>query len=137
MTTEEINQFEKLLAVLSLGLCVAIKHHTIEIEEAEQLLYSPFTMKKLNEMGANKKIIDLIHAGTELENLESLIPSELANTLSQMENHALQFLSACPKTDRVEKWISQYLRKEREYIMPQPVSIKKDVQDKSWTPALC
>jgi hypothetical protein len=110
MTKEEINQFEKLLAVLSLGLCVAIKHHAIEIEEAEQLLYSPFTMKKLNEMGTNKEIIKLIHAGTELEDLESLIPSELANTLSQMENHALQFLSACPKTHPqwVEKWISQY-----------------------------
>jgi len=79
-----------------------------------------------------------IHLVCQTQKLDSrVIPSELANTLSQMENHALQFLSACPKTDRVEKWISQYLRKEREYIMPQPVSIKKDVQDKSWTPALC
>jgi hypothetical protein len=122
MTKEERNQFEKLLAVLSLGLCVAIKNKVIEIDEAEQLLYSPLTMKKLSEVGANKEIIDLIHTGTELEDIESLIQSELANTLSQMEEHALQFLSSSPKIhpQRVEKWISQYLR---EYVMPSLPSV--------------
>jgi hypothetical protein len=129
MTKEEINQLEKLLAVLSLGLCVAIKNNVIEIEEAEQLLYSPFTMKKLSDVGANKKIIELIHAGTELEDIESLIQSELANTLSQMENHALQFLSTSPKThpQLVEKWISQYLR---EYVMPKQTSVLSQPRDK-------
>ena len=52
MTKEQVNQLEKLLAVLSIGLGVAIKHNAIEIDEAEQLLYSPSTMNKLNEIDA-------------------------------------------------------------------------------------
>jgi len=117
MTKEELNQFEKLLTIISLGLSVAIKHQAIDIDEAEQLLYSPFLMKKLNEMGVNPEMIDLIHAGTELEDLESLLPNELTKSLSKMENKALKLLSASPKTNpQLDKWLSQYLKKDNFYM---------------------
>ncbi len=70
-------------------MCVAIKKHAIDINEAEQLLYSPFTMNTLNEIGANKALIELIHAGTELEDLESLMPSESTKSILKMEEQAL------------------------------------------------
>ncbi|RKZ57096.1 MAG: hypothetical protein DRR08_19930 [Candidatus Parabeggiatoa sp. nov. 2] len=58
---------ERLVTVLSLGLSVAIKNQVIEIDGAEQLLYSPLTI--LNELGIDQQIINLMRAGTELENL--------------------------------------------------------------------
>ncbi len=58
---------ERLVTVLSLGFSVAIKNQVIEIDEAEQLLYSPLTI--LNELGIDQQIINLMRAGTELENL--------------------------------------------------------------------
>ena len=120
MMTEQVNQLEKLLTVLSLGLCVAIKKHAIDINEAEQLLYSPFTMNTLDEFGANKALIELIHAGTELEDLESLMPSELTKSIVKMEEQALNFLSCSPKNNpQLEKWLSKYLtgKSENEYVM--------------------
>ncbi len=118
MTKEQVNQLEKLLAVLSIGLGVAIKHNAIEIDEAEQLLYSPSTMNKLNEIGAKKEMIELIHAGTELDDLQSLIPSELAKTLSNMENNVLKFLTLSRTIHpQLEKWLNEYLGGETEYVM--------------------
>ncbi|RKZ77590.1 MAG: hypothetical protein DRR19_27700 [Candidatus Parabeggiatoa sp. nov. 1] len=118
MMKEQVNQLEKLLAVLSIGLGVAIKHNAIEIDEAEQLLYSPSTMNKLNEIGAKKEMIELIHAGTELDDLQSLIPCELAKTLDSMENNALKFLTLSPTIHpQLEKWLNEYLAGETEYVM--------------------
>ena len=118
MTEKELNQLERLLAILSLGLCAAIKNQVIDIEEAEQFLYSPFMIKKLLEIGGDKKIIEIIQAGTELEDLESLLPNELAKSLSQMEKQALQFLTASTKTNpQLEKWLSQFF-KEKEISKP-------------------
>ena len=118
MTEDELNQFERLVAILNLGLCVAIKNQVIDIEEAEQFLYSPFMIKKLLEIGGDKKIIEIIQAGTELEDLESLLPNELAKSLSQMEKQALQFLTASTKTNpQLEKWLSQFF-KEKEISKP-------------------
>jgi len=117
MTKEELNQFEKLLAIISLGLSVAIKHQVIDIDEAEQLLYSPLTMKKLNEMGVNPEMIALIHAGTELEDLESLLPNELTKSISKMENQALKLLTNLPKMNpQLDKWLNQYPKKDSSYV---------------------
>lgn len=123
MTKGEINQTEKLLAIINLGLCAALKHQAIDIEEAEHLLFSPFTMKKLNEIGAKQDIIDLIHAGTELSDLKELIPAELPKTLSQMENDAIKFLSLSPKIQpQLEKWLTRYLNDDN--IMSKPEALK-------------
>ncbi len=113
MTTEELNQIERLIAILSLGLCTAIKHQAIHIDEAEHILYSPLTLKKLTEIGSNQEIIELIHAGTELEDLASLLPKELSKTLSQIEGKTLKLLSTSSKTNpQLEKWLSQYLKEK-------------------------
>jgi hypothetical protein len=113
MTTEELNQIERLVAILSLGLCSAIKHEVINIDEAEHILYSPFTIKKLTEIGSHQEIIELIHAGTELEDLASLLPKELSKTLSQIEGKTLKLLSTSSKTNpQLEKWLSQYLKEK-------------------------
>jgi hypothetical protein len=130
MTKEELNQFEKLLTIISLGLSVAIKHQVINIDEAEQLLYSPLTMKKLNEMGVNPEMIDLIHAGTELEDLESLLPNELTKSLSKMEDKALKILTTSPKMNpQLDKWLSQYLKKDSSHLGEHQLTENKRITD--------
>lgn len=114
----------------SLGLSVAIKHQVIDIDEAEQLLYSPFLMKKLNEMAVKPEIIDLIHVGTELEDLESLLPNELTKSLSKMENKALKLLTASPKMNpQLDKWLSQYLKKDSSSVGEHQLTGNRRVTD--------
>jgi hypothetical protein len=124
MTPDELNQIERLVTILSLGLSVAIKNQVIEIDEAEQLLYSPFTITKLNELGINQQIIELMKVGTELEDLESLLPDELAKSLSQMETQALQLLATSSKTNpQLEKWLSQYLKTDNVPLKKEPLQL--------------
>lgn len=115
MTSEQLTQLERLLAVLSLGLTAALKHQVITIEEAEQLLYSPFTITKLRELGACQEIVELIYAGTELEDLDSLLPNELTGSLTQMERQARSLLATLePRHAPLETWLHEYLRPRRE-----------------------
>jgi hypothetical protein len=124
MTPDELNQIERLVTILSLGLSVAIKNQVIEIDEAEQILYSPFSITKLTELGTNQQIIDLMKVGTELEDLESLLPDEFAKSLSQMETQALQLLATSSKTHpQLEKWLSQYLKTHDEPFKKEPLQL--------------
>lgn len=111
MTSEQLTQLERLLAVLSLGLSIALKHQVIAIDEAERLLYSPFTMTKLRELGGLPELIELIQAGTELEDLDSLLPQELTDSLTQMEHQALSLLATGdPSHPQLDQWLNYYLR---------------------------
>jgi hypothetical protein len=111
MTSERLTQLERLLAVLSLGLSAALKHQVIALDEAEQLLYSPFTMTKLRELGGPHELLELIQAGTELEDLESLLPHDLTDSLTQMEHQALSLLATGePSQPQLDKWLNHYLR---------------------------
>jgi len=124
MTQDELNQIERLVTILSLGLSVAIKNQAIKINEAEQILYSPFTIARLNELGIDKKIINLIKVGMELEDLESLLPDELSKSLSRMEAQAVQLLAMSSETNpQLEKWLSRYLKIDDAPLRREPLQL--------------
>ncbi len=124
MTQDELNQIERLVTILSLGLSVAIKNQAIKINEAEQILYSPFTIARLNELGIDKQIINLIKVGTELEDLESLLPDELSKSLSRMEAQAVQLLAVSSETNpQLEKWLSRYLKIDDAPLRREPLQL--------------
>lgn len=112
MEHTEASNIEKLLAVLSLGLTEAIKASAIRIDEAEQMLYSPQVMKLLIDRGFSKELVDLIHLGTELEDLESLLPDRLKDNLSQMSDSAIDTLRKMPRIDPVQpRWYVELLKR--------------------------
>ncbi len=111
MKHTEGSNTEKLLTVLSLGLTEAIKASVVSIDEAEQLLYSPQVMKLLNDLGFGKELVDLVHLGTELEDLESLLPDRLEDNLSQMTDSAVDALRNMPRIDPVQpRWYVELLK---------------------------
>ena len=71
------NEFEHFLMIFEIGLLTALKGNAINIEECEAFLFNPYTMEILRKHNINNNIIDTIHIGCELEDIESLLPNKL------------------------------------------------------------
>ncbi len=108
---EEKVEIEILVSIINLGICAAHKEGVISIEEAESYLYSPYSMEQLKKLGVEQELIDIIHLGTELEDVKSLLPSEFALSIKEIEEKTLQFMQALtkssPKAFPRKKWIQQ------------------------------
>ncbi|WP_137938601.1 DUF3969 family protein [Chitinivorax sp. B] len=111
---EEIYRLERIFYLLSIGLCHAIKNGAIDIDEAERYLYSPLMMRLLKEEGASDVLHDLIHAGTELEDTESLAPASLGKELDEMISRAMQTLKESPVPKPMfDKWFNPIFERNK------------------------
>ncbi len=81
-----------LVCFIALGLCEAIKKDMIQIEEAERLLFYPGLVEKLKKGGLSSEFIKIIHNGTELENVLSLLPKELPKALDDLQNDCFKLI---------------------------------------------
>jgi Protein of unknown function (DUF3969) len=82
----------QLVAVMSLGLCVAIKDGTVSIKNAEQHLFNPWMLSQLTSLGTADAVLEVIHLGTELSDVEMLIPHALTESLEEMKAMLASFL---------------------------------------------
>ncbi len=93
---------------MSLGICAAIVGESLSIAEAESL-FNPHTLEQLETLGLASDLIEIVHLGTELEDVQSLIPERLSESLTEIEAKALTFLNSIDlstqATFRVKSWI--------------------------------
>ena len=58
----------------------------------------------MEKKGINKKIIDLIHEGCELEDVESLCPDKLDNVIEDLKQRTLTLLDKYEEY-KTRKWV--------------------------------
>jgi len=102
---EDKTEIERLLSILNIGLCVAIEQGTLSIETAEHYLYSPYTLEKLQELGVSPQLLQVVHLGTELEDVKSLLPEKLDESLAEMKDLSLEVLQTLSVTDADQQWV--------------------------------
>ena len=102
---EDKTEIERLLAFLNIGLCVAIGQGALSIEAAEDYLYSPYTLEKLQELGVSLQAMRMVHLGTELEDIASLLPAQLDESLAEIQGAALAILQTLPASDPGNQWM--------------------------------
>jgi len=103
---EKCSEIDCLVAVLSLGLCVAIETKDLTIQDAEDYLFSPYTMRVLGLNGASSEAVDLVHLGTELENVQRIVPEHLQDSLDDMRSLASAILKAPSRSSEPKsKWL--------------------------------
>lgn len=106
-TNEIMNENdEKLVLVSLLGIIEALKNNSLSINEAEKFLFSPYMVNKLQTRKCNKKILDIIEKGCELEDVASLIPDTLLKTINELGQETLEIIKEYPKFDRTF-WIDK------------------------------
>lgn len=105
-----VAQLERVIVLLTIGLAVALQRRKVSAAVANQVLFSPRAMSLLRTAGVRASVVDLVHAGTEVEDIESLNPDELDSELRSMIEDALVCLESCEEYDfNAEKWIVQLL----------------------------
>jgi hypothetical protein len=90
---DDRTELSQIVAVMSLGLCAAIEGGSVSIEEAERRLFNPQMLSRLGTLGVSEALIEIVHLGTELEDIWSLIPDRLGESLAEMRSKALTFLN--------------------------------------------
>ncbi len=90
---DDRSDVSQLVAVMSLGLCAAIAGGSVTIEEAERRLFNPKVLAQLTGLGVAESLLEIVHLGTELEDVQSLVPDKLAESLAQMQSKSLTFLN--------------------------------------------
>ena len=99
-------EIEKFILINIVGLMESLNEGAIKIEDCEQCLCSPYSVEKLNTLGINTEVVDLIEQGCELEDVESLVPQKLKDEINKIKVKAIKLLSQFPnKTDTMKKWI--------------------------------
>lgn len=85
---------------------VALKEGIVTIEEIENYIYNPYSVKKLENHGIREDVIRLVNLGCELEDVMSLIPDKLTSSIIDIENQSKELLRSLPKSDQpIKKWI--------------------------------
>ena len=97
-------RIEKLLLINILGTLEALKNKKVSIDESEAIIFTPYTFFTLKKKGINKKIIDLIHEGCELEDVESLCPDKLDNVIEELKQRTLTLLDKYEEY-KTRKWV--------------------------------
>ena len=112
MGTQQNHRVQRLIAIFIVGVCNSIRTGAVSIDEAESLLFSPYTIRRIEQIGASNKIVELIHAGTELDAVKRIVSEqEFMRSLENMISQALSFLSETEACDpQLEKWIEQIIR---------------------------
>ena len=85
---------------MSLGLCAAIAANSLTIAEAEVALFNPGVLAQLEALGVGQELRDIVHLGTELEDVVSLAPERLGESVAEIQTLALEFLRSLGRRDR-------------------------------------
>jgi hypothetical protein len=89
---DDCAEVAQLVAVMSLGICVAIAAGGMTIEEAERRLFNPQVLGRLERLGVAEVLVEVVHLGMELEDVRSLVPERLGESLVLMQGKVLGFL---------------------------------------------
>lgn len=106
LSGKTVEETEKLLLTLIIGLLNSLKLKIVSLGEVEQALFSPYTMRRLKEEGVRQEIIDIVHLGTELEDVVSLVPEQYDSTIDDMLDKAISLSgSVAIDLSLMKKWV--------------------------------
>lgn len=109
MSVNRKNEANILILVCTLGL-LELEDDLLTIEECDQYLFSPYSLDILQRKGINQNIIDIVHLGTELEDIESLLPHLLEKNIKELHEAAreqLRVIQSKEKTYKIKGWLDE------------------------------
>lgn len=83
------NEFERIITIFQLGILTALECKLINIEESEAYLFNPYTLDMLKRNNINSNVIDITHLGSELEDIESLLPHKLQDNILELKKETI------------------------------------------------
>jgi hypothetical protein len=97
-------EVEKLLATVALGIVEAVQAGKMSTGDACNLFFVPVFLRFVSPSGAYRGLLargllELLHAGSELEDVERLAPHALKSALRDIREKALGVIGALPPSE--------------------------------------
>jgi len=96
LRASNIDDQSRLVAVLACGVCEAVLAGALPLEHATITLFNPYTLAQLEKASADPRAIELVHLGSELEDVRELVPDALERSLRDIYEKALLLLRELP-----------------------------------------
>jgi len=80
---DEKQHIDSYLSILSIGILSCIEKGVVTVEEAMGILYNPMLISMFESVSPS--LSDAIHLGTELEDVASIIPTKLSESIAQIK----------------------------------------------------
>ncbi|WP_137938600.1 DUF3969 family protein [Chitinivorax sp. B] len=107
MKNEKLYRLERLLFIISIGLCHCVRSGAIDVDEAGDYLFNPLLLTKLQLAGASEEAQELIRLGLEIEDTEMLMPENLGRDLDKLLKWASERLKESPESASLsDKWFT-------------------------------
>ncbi len=104
-TGADVDGLGRVVALAVLGATEAVRTGELGIDEATHLLLRPRVMRQLTAAGVGQEIVDLVHSGSELEDLESLLPERVGPALASLAAEARACLVGRPQYGYGGDWL--------------------------------
>jgi hypothetical protein len=104
---EEKEEIELFISLLCLGITNALEKKYINIELAEKIIFAPYVMKQLKSISLSNDLIDVIHQGTEIGDIEKHAFSHLDSAYEILYNSIYKIIkdSSKEKQNLTQRWI--------------------------------
>lgn len=109
LSVNRTNEANILVLVCTIGL-LELENDLLTIEECDQYLFSPYSLDILQRKGINQSIIDIVHLGTEIEDIESLLPHLLESEIQKLHEAAkeqLRIIQSKEKNYSLKSWVDE------------------------------
>lgn len=110
ITIKNKRDANKLILVSVIGLLESLENKLLTINECQQYLFSPYSVSILEKEGMEKKVIEIVELGCELEDVESLYPEDLDIEIRKLKEKAeciLGDIDYNPDFNEDRKWLDQ------------------------------
>ncbi|WP_165011052.1 DUF3969 family protein [Neisseria yangbaofengii] len=103
--TQNKQDAEFFLNTFVLGALILLHKKKLSIYDTEKLIFRLGVVEYLNNISFDKEIVDLIMLGTELEDVESLVPEQLDVEIKKLIDMAMTNLSSKKLSDNISIYI--------------------------------
>lgn len=109
LSVNKTNEANILVLVCAIGL-LEVENDLLPIEDCDQYLFSPYSLTILQRKGIDQSIIDIVHLGTEIEDIESLLPHLLEKNIRELQEAAkeqLKLIQSKEKKYELKSWVDE------------------------------
>lgn len=109
LSVNKTNEANILVLVCAIGL-LEVENDLLRIEDCDQYLFSPYSLDILQRKGIDQSIIDIVHLGTEIEDIESLLPYLLEKNIRELQEAAkeqLKLIQSKEKKYELKSWVDE------------------------------
>ena len=98
---------EKLIDLLVLGLIEAISDGKFSSDDSESLIFLPKYLEELKKINVDANLVSIFQLGTELNDIETLVPWTLSKTLEKMKELAFCVIEKKGQVMQIGEWFDE------------------------------